>query len=172
MQGTITFRVDRAKVRAWIKRTDLLSTLLVLALLSLGLGWPYQAPASAIFFTAALLAGTLTVRRRLEYPLKDSRKGIAITLSENAIEVASWGIGEVTWREIDSVSRGPGNWVLFHLHEPERALKRALLLQAFFMRGFGWFGRGPFAVDCGLLESSPQGLISAVGERLEKSRSL
>ncbi len=172
MQGTITFRVDRAKVRAWIKRTDLLSALLVLALLSLGLGWPYQAPAGAIFFTAALLVGTLTVRRRLEHPLKDSRKGIAVTLSHGGIDVASWGIGEVAWSEIDSISPGPGAWVLFHLHEPERGLKRASPLQAFFMRSFGWFTRGPFAVDCGLLESSPQGLITAGRDRLEKSRSL
>ncbi len=88
-----------------------------------------------------------------------------VSLEAGGLDVTAWNVGPVVWRDIADV-RATRKWVVVALKDPDAYLVRTYRAQAFFMKLFASFGRGPFAIETTLLDAGPEEIAEAIRERL------
>jgi hypothetical protein len=117
-------------------------------------GWLRLAGFSVVFMAMGLGGGFMQM-------LSDGKPRVAFTA--HGLAVAAWGV-TVAWRDIDQVSVR-GRWVVVGLRDPEFYLASAGGHRAFFMRLFGKFGRGPFAIETSVYDVTAPELAAAIRKR-------
>lgn len=160
------FRSDTTVLRRWNSAIGwgLMAALLVM----LGAFFWWDAADWVKTFTVALAAGILVVRVKTAEMAK--AKEAPVQLDNQGLSVRAWGVGPVAWADIAGVRTSHGSWVVVDLTDPATCLARAKWLQRFFMRAFGAIGRGPFAIDAGFLEGTPQQVAASIRRWSEDSQ--